>query len=240
MRRNLEYPNTLSFPNHFLRNFAESLKPYSLAFFEGEILCDPSEGWENVFFHCLSEAVTVKVLCDEISDLDTSSMILAAFLHDAFKRREVEAVDRSQINKPQAFLESEAAGKTWLRSLGYDDAVVHLQTAFGDTAARKIFLGEIDDFERRLLHYVDDITHGDQIVPVDQRMTTLENNPRYAEQNEWHRQFFGGLSLYQAKRQIHTRTEQEVATKVGIQDPGALLAWIKERRAELFANSPES
>jgi len=94
------YPKHLEFENEYLKHFAESLLLYTKAFFEGGILTDPSEGWENIFFHCLSEALTVDVLLEGLGDdnLDRKNLVVAAFLHDAYKRRELERVRREPDN----------------------------------------------------------------------------------------------------------------------------------------------
>jgi hypothetical protein len=227
MQKDLPFPASLIFQNERLRRFAETLRPHGLAFFDGGILSEPSQGWENVFFHCLSEALTVKFICEKIPNLESESLVLAAFLHDAYKRREVEAVDGTGSGAPMAFLEAEAAGKNRLRALGYPEKVVGLQAAFGDLAARQIYLGEISALEFRLLHYVDDVTHGDQIVSVEERMAALERNPRYEAQNQWHRQFFNGQTLYQAKRHINRKTEAEIALLLGLGETADLPEWLK-------------
>ena len=223
------YPSSLNFPNEFLRQFACELSPHNAAFFHGGILCEPSEGWENVFFHCLAEALTIKIICTEISHTNTKAMVIAAFLHDAYKRREVETVEQSALTSALAFLESEKSSKIWLQSLGYPQDVVHLQSGFGDSAAEKIFTGHISDLDRRILHYVDDITMGDLIVPLEDRMQALEQNPRYAAQNIWHRQTFNGLTLYQAKRIINQETERDLAAILKLKNPNELVPWIKDQ-----------
>jgi hypothetical protein len=210
-----------------MRELAQKLLPHARAFFEGGILGDQEDtGWTNVLFHCLAQARAVTALAGRIPELgDPEILRPTAFLHDAYKRREIEEMCRNP-QEAGILYTTDGDGKEWLRSLGYPEAVVSLQDAYGNNAARRIFGGEINDLSRRALHYIDDITQDDRIVSLESRLSALEVNPRYAEQNEWSRSLFDGLTLYEAKRKINGKTEAELSAKLGLKEPERLPDWI--------------
>lgn len=223
------YPNYIHF-SASQQKLAEQHLPFTAAFFAGGILDEHEDtGWSNVLFHCLTEVQAVTALVSKIPELGNLQVLQqAAFLHDAYKRREVEEM-RKNPKEIDIFYTTDNDSKEWLRSLGYSEDVLELQEAFGNNAARRIFTGEITDLPRRVLHYIDDITQDDKIVDLESRLSALENNPRYAEQNEWSRSIFDGLSLYEAKRKINQKTESELATTLGIQPSKELPAWINQQ-----------
>lgn len=234
----LPYPNYISFPNKFLAEFARDLQQYNIAFIEGRILPVKSEGWENVFFHCLSEAISVSILCNAIDSLDTKTMVPAAFIHDANKRKEIESAKKLDgEDQAKIFLQSEEEGKVWLRELGYPNRILELQESFGNSAACKIYNGEIQDLERLTLHYIDDITHGTEIVSLEERLSAVEVNPYYHEQNEWNRKHFNGDTLFQAKRKIGNNTQSLLAKELGISNPNTLPQWINRQKNNLLNNA---
>jgi hypothetical protein len=227
------YPSYLQFPSAAQQRLAEQLLPHTRAFFVGGIL-DESEdtGWTNVLFHCLTEAMAIGVLADTLPELGTRETLQqAALVHDAYKRREVEEM-RKKPKEIDILYTTDNDSKDWLRVLGYPEEVIELQEAFGNNAARRIFQGEITDLTRRTLHYIDDITQDDRIVSLETRLSALEQNPRYAEQNEWSRRIFGGLSLYEAKRQINGETERELSAKLGVEPAETLPQWIQAHFSE--------
>ena len=58
------YPPHLHFPDPLREREALALLPYAQAFFEGGILGKEVTGWENVFQHCLTEAMAATAKAD--------------------------------------------------------------------------------------------------------------------------------------------------------------------------------
>lgn len=221
----------------YAERFSDRLGP----FVAGGVLADESTGWENVFAHCLSEALSARALAEAIRneqpqllELAPETYELAALYHDAYKRREIEQL-QAQPQSLDLLYRTDNEAKDWLKGFAVSDDVLELQGAFGNNAALQIFRGERSDFGSRMLHYVDDITQGDELVSLSDRLSALEGNPKYAEQNEWSRQLFDGQTLYGAKRQFNGETEQEIATVLGLESPAELPAWIRAAHDRLLA-----
>lgn len=239
---NFSFPANYTFKNHYLQQFAEQFSPFLLPFWHGGIFSEESAEWNNVFDHCLSEALTVDILVEAINAkkgdqaLDRELLTAAALLHDAYKRREIEKV-KSQPTNLALLYETDIESKEWLKSLDVKQGIIELQDGIGNNAAKNIYFGEITDLAKRLLHYVDDITQGDTVVSLEERLAALEENPKYREQNEWSKHIFEGLTLYQAKRKISAATEQEISEVLGLADHGRLPAWINEKTEGRFLSS---
>lgn len=78
------------------------------------------------------------------------------------------------------------------------------------------------------MHYVDDITLNNDLVPLDQRIGYLEQNPKYKELNGEGRKIFNGKTYFEVQREISKRIEREFAPKLGLSDPAAIPAFVKE------------
>jgi len=234
----LNYPTFVQFQRPELKKYAEAFLPLVRAFFEGRIFAGDDTSWQQVFHHCLSEALTVDVLVRHVNvaltsrnkpQLPWSEMVSAAFLHDSYKRHEIEKLNNQPANM-KLFYQTDKEQHEWLLELGYDSSIVSLLDGFGNNAALRIYRDEGVDLTLRLLHYVDDITKEDKVVTLEERIAALEINPRYSAQNEWSRRLFGGLSLYQAERVINSKTEADLSELIGLYDQSLITAWIQEKR----------
>jgi HD superfamily phosphodiesterase len=235
------YPSHLHFSDPYLEHFARGLLPYSHALFEGGILEENDASWSNVFFHCLTVALATDILVEALNqhgqNLDRDSLKIAAFLHDAYKRREVEKMN-GQPKDIAILYKTDSESKGWLKKMGYPSNVIEQLDGIGNNVAKKIYFGEITDLGKRVLHYVDDVTREDQIVTMEERYRSLEDNSKYAAQNEWSKRIFRGLTLYQAKRVINKKTQEEIANLIGLKNPESLPEWINgqiEARQHAFS-----
>lgn len=187
-----------------------------------------SEGWRNVVEHELVEAEATDILAEKLglSNLDRKKLRTAALLHDVFKKKEKERI----VQKGQAgYVESIASQLEFLRQEGYSEDVVRLTEDVGSESL-KDFSENFDSIPliRKIMHYVDDITLNNEIVPLDVRIDALETNPRYKELNEQGRSVFGGKTYFEVQREISKRIEKEFAPKLGVENPSDIPAFIKK------------
>ena len=237
------YPTNLSFPNPYYKQFADRLHPQSGAFFEGGILSDDDAGWNNVFAHCLVEAIAADVLAEHLltdqqtdASVDRPSLVVAAFVHDAYKRIEMEQLRQSPKTLNLLYA-TDRASSDWLRNLGYPRSVIDLQQGIGNNAALGLYRQTISILPLKVLHYIDDITQEDQLVPLEKRLTALEHNVKYQKQNEWSRRYFDGHTLYEAKRIINGATEQYLADRFGVTPHTSMPSWIAACIADRYHSS---
>lgn len=232
--KSLVYPQNLIFSSKGLEKFAKELLSYSKAFFVGKILSESDTSWNNCFFHCLKAALVTEIIATEMNNkldrkdmLDVESLKIAAFLHDSYKKVEVEKMKKNGHDKLIMYKTDEDS-KNWLKKLGYGKKIVDLQEGFGNNAAKRIFENKIKRFDLRILHYVDDIIQDDQIVGLEKRLSSLEINPRYKEQNILSKKFFNGLTLYQAKRKINSATELKITQILELKSQNDLVPFINK------------
>lgn len=186
--------------------------------------------WSNIFDHCLTEGL----LADTFSDLldlsvdDKENLIKAALLHDWYKRVEREAV--SQLGFTEYDFKAIASGEK-LKKLGYSDRVVELTQSVGHTSLKKVM--ESNDMIIRVIHLIDDLTIGDKIVELDERVDNLEQAERYKELNEEGRKIFFGKTYFQIQRQLGHQIISQVCEKTGIA-PNKLTSILKEKLSKKY------
>lgn len=187
-----------------------------------------SEGWRNVVEHELVEAEAADVLAEKLglSEEARKTLRIAALLHDVYKRREIEKTEKEGAS---GFDVSAKEQSDWLRSLGYSDEVIDLTESAGHTSFKEF----IDNFDsiptsKKIMHYVDDITLNNDIVPLMTRINALEKNLRYKELSEQLRNVFGGRIYFEVQREISKRIEEEFAPKLGVENPSEMPAFIRE------------
>lgn len=191
-------------------------------------LLPKSEGWRNVLEHELVEAEAVDVLAEKlgVSEEDRKNLRTAALLHDVFKRKEIE---RAREEGASSFDSSAEDQVNWIRSLGYSEDVVELVQSVAWTSLEE-FSRDFDTIPtaRKIIHYVDDITLGNDIVPLDKRIKYIEEKPEYKDHNERGKAIFDGRTYSEVQREISRKIEQEFAPKLGVSDPSTIPAFIKD------------
>lgn len=195
------------------------------------------EGWRNVVEHELVEAEAADVLAEKLGLLvkERETLKISALLHDSFKRREKEMAEKEGIS---GFDQSAQSQLEFLRSLGYPEEIILLAGSTGHTSLEE-FNRDFDSIPtiRKIMHYVDDVVLGNDIVPLDERIGALERNPRYAELNEQGRKKFDGKTYFEVQREISKRIEREFAPKLGLSDPSTIPVFIKDCISERIAQS---
>lgn len=170
------------------------------------------DDWANVFEHCVTEARAASLLAValKLSPQDRDNLVKAAFLHDWNKRNEREAANKEGF---KAYNEHASLSAKGLSEMGYSKRVVGLTESVGHTSLKSIEASA--DFLARVMHYLDDITHGDKVVGLDERIDQLEAAPRYKDLNESGRAIHGGRTYFQVQREVGKAIEAEIEARLG-------------------------
>ncbi|HSX24299.1 MAG TPA: hypothetical protein VLE74_04315 [Candidatus Saccharimonadales bacterium] len=215
------------------------------------------ERWGDPTQHCLVEAAASQVLADllNLSDTDRQDLVAAAFIHDAGKRKEIEALQAAKAANPDITPEEidvvdKIAGEQSKKNLldaGIGQRVVDLTSAVAH--------GSLDQFaylngrnEMRLrpdvptvtmaMHYIDDVTNKTNIVRFDERIDGLEAiaEERYLY-NPKGRAIWGGRTYFEAQREVGHLIEGRLAEIAGISDPQTLPDVINAGLVDLIVKS---
>lgn len=187
---------------------------------EGQLVGD----WSNVFQHCLTEARIAVVLSDllKLSPQEKETLVKAALLHDWFKRHEREAVIKYGQSKYDQQAEKSSQQ---LMQKGYSEDIVTLTVCVGHTSLKEI--EQTNDFLRKVMHFIDDITVGDQIVSIDERVDSLESLDRYKELDQQGKAIFNGMTFFQKQRQLGHKIEKEILVKTDM-SVGELIDFLRK------------
>lgn len=179
--------------------------------------------WSNVFDHCFKEGLLADVLSDllQLASEDKEDLIKAALLHDWYKRVEREAANKEGFS--QYDLKAVESGDK-LKSLGYSDRIVELTQSVGHTSLKKVM--ESNDLLIRVMHLIDDITFGNKIVELDERVDGLEQAERYKELNEEGKKIFAGKTYFQIQRELGHQIISQICAKLEIK-PDKFIPQIK-------------
>lgn len=202
------------------------------------------EGWSNVVEHEIVEAEACDVLADALGLPSTERTQLrdAAALHDVFKRREKELMEKMGPSGYDVGQEEEAK---FLKERGYSEEIIRLARSVGhsslfpmikDPKAPQLKVREDIDLSTLIIHYIDDITLNSDLVPLNQRIDYLEKNPRYTETNEQGRAVFAGRAYFEVQREVSRQIEERFARILGVEPPEKLPEWIKTKIAERIEN----
>lgn len=188
--------------------------------------------WRNVSEHCIVESARAAVLADLVGLPDASkrSLIVAAALHDCFKRIEVETGASASWDRSAG---AAADAEKRLRAAGFADEVVDIASAVGHASLRateerlrRAALSFLD-LACLILHYVDAYTidsrwtvpaaadgGGATVNDLDRRVERSRANPRYARL-EAEAATRLGETISAAQRRIGRLVERRLAELVG-------------------------
>ncbi|MBI3631388.1 MAG: HD domain-containing protein [Candidatus Staskawiczbacteria bacterium] len=192
---------------------------------EGKLVDD----WANVFNHCYTEGLVASILGELIrfKKEDQDLLITAAILHDWFKRNEREATNKYGAEE---YNKKAKESSRFLKEAGYCNDVVLLTESVGHSSLNNI-LGK--DLIYQVMHYIDDITFGNTVVSLDERIDELESAERYRELNESGRKFFNGKTYFQVQREVGHIIENEIAKRLKV-NPEMIVSLIKHRLKKSF------
>ncbi|MDP3764320.1 MAG: HD domain-containing protein [bacterium] len=187
------------------------------------------DDWINVFNHCFTEGLVASVLGELLGfkEKDQDMLIIAAILHDWFKRNEREAVNKYGAEE---YNKKAKESSQFLKEAGYYDDVILLTESVGHSSLSNI-LGK--DFIYQVMHYIDDITFGNAVVSLDERIDELESAERYRELNESGKKLFNGKTYFQVQREVGHIIENEIAKRLKV-SPEMIVSLIKRKLKELF------
>lgn len=198
------------------------------------------EGWRNVVEHELVEAEAADVLAEvlNLSSTDRQNVYTACSVHDLEKRRETELIRKVG---PSGYELSQQEQADLLRSRGYSEEVIKLTQSVGgmflpamlkNSKSPKLEIKDDLSLPTMIVHYVDDITLNNDIVPLRERIDYLESNPRYKEANEQGRALFGGRTYTQVEWEVGRLLEEKLAQMLGVKPSSRLPNFIKTKIQE--------
>lgn len=208
-----------------------------------------SKRWGNPTEHCLIEAAIAEIIAEilGLSETDKKTLIIAALLHDWRKRGEIE--ETKGETDPKKIEESYEKSKRMLLESGIEnvETLVRLAESVAHTSLNTFAalqpdnsiapLEDLPDLEM-IMHYIDDITRGTNIVSLDERMDYLDQaaEERYPF-NEKGKAIWGGRTFFQAQREIGRLIEQKLAEKAGFEEQKDLPNILKQRLLERISES---
>ncbi len=208
--------------------------------------------WGDPTEHCLVEAAVAEILADMVKLPEDQKRLLvaAALVHDWRKKGEVE--ETRYVTDPKVIEGSYQKSKEGIRDSGVEQAraVASLTESVAHTSLpqfaqvnlpdRSISLREGTPLVDMIMHYIDDITRGTDLVSLDVRMDALDKaaqEGRYAYNNEG-KAVWGGRAYFQAQREIGHLIEQKIVEQLGdeerakIGDPKNLPNVLKKKLVE--------
>ena len=113
-----------------------------------------------------------------------------------------------------------------LSEMSYSDDIIKLTRAVGHSSIPRMLEKDVST-EEQVMHYIDIITSGSEIVSVDERIDVLEANPRYQKLNEEGRDVHSGRTYFQVAREVAKVIEEKIANQLNLQQPADLPSFIK-------------
>jgi hypothetical protein len=202
--------------------------------------------WGDPTEHCLVEAAASEILSDMIglSEKDKDDFFQAAFVHDYRKKGEIEEL--RGVKDPALVEASYKKTKDILRKKGVSDEVVDLIETVAHTSLpqfaelndqNELVLKEGVPLVSMVMHYLDDVTKGSDLVPFDERIDFLESRTHLYPYNEEGRALWGGRTFFEAQRQVGHLIEERLAKLAGVADPKQLPLVIRDKLVERINNS---
>lgn len=196
------------------------------------------EGWRNVVEHELVEADEARVLAYDLGlpDDEQENLENAASLHDVYKRKEREWFNEFGV---QGAHRAEREQAEFLRDLGYNDEVIRLTQLVGgyalgyfieDLGAENLQLKKDLKLSDLIIHYVDDITLGSDLVTLEERAAYVRE--RYKEEDEKAREIFAGRTGTEVMLEVGRQIEEKIASVLGVSPHEDLPKYIKQKIQE--------
>jgi hypothetical protein len=207
----------------FARQYPDVIKLY-----REQGLLPKNEGWSNVAHHCLVEGVAADTLAEKIalSEEDKQVLTECALLHDFYKRKSIELIRANPDNAVKADILSGEQSTAILIEKGVNEKViVALKNALGPDSLKSENVEKMTTVEK-IMHYLDDITLGDDLVPLKERMAALKI--RYPIINEEGNGIFG-KPYYDQQYEIGAGIEAELAERLVLERPEDLPKYLRDK-----------
>jgi len=180
------------------------------------------DGWRNVTEHCLVEVARVQMLgwMLDLHKETIDKLMMAAALHDFYKRYEVQLIKTRGIDWV-VYNISSAQSEQILYDKGFDPEVIRLACAVGHESileAEEILArGQFTEMEVAylIMHYIDDYTINDEWAEFDgliKRMDHNETNSRYQKlDSDGLGKFREGETTFMAHRRVGLAAEDALS-----------------------------
>ena len=174
-----------------------------------------TEDWNNVYEHCKMEGNLAMIVAKlmRLNSTDSNKLIRAAILHDWFKRTE-----RETENYDASF------SKTGLRKSGIEEDIIDIAHSVGHTSLKTI---ESSSLLCKIMHFIDDITYGSEIMEINERVNLTEGSNRYTKLAEESRKDFDGKTFFDVQKIVGNRIQNEIEKMAGLE--GNIVTIIKEK-----------
>ncbi|MFH1367368.1 MAG: HD domain-containing protein [Patescibacteria group bacterium] len=167
---------------------------------EGGLL-DPA--WENVCAH-MSAVAAIGMAIANLTGLEKPyRVVCAALIHDAGKRREIEAVKAVKVQNGDVAAEYDRQAKAqedFLHNMGWPNDFIAASQSVGHTSLQAFLEWEHLSDLCQIIHLADDLTAGSDFPDLAERMAN--NRKRYPEIDQQ------GKSRYQLKGNTFDVQEQ--------------------------------
>jgi len=189
------------------------------------------ENWRRVSEHCLAEVARVDVFADKLglSEEIKKDLIIAAALHDFYKKREINSRKEKELSL-DGLIKASKESDEMLKKYGFSERIIRLSGAASVPSLPEVvkilskkYLGE-EDIAFLILHYVDDISTGSdwvdpaeivegggKISVIDKRLKQAAKNKKYDLLNEQGRQIFDGRTSSEEQMRIGYIVEERLA-----------------------------
>lgn len=192
--------------------------PIALRLYGDYGLLPETEGWYNIVRHCLLEAAAMEIIADELksSKKDKDTLVLAALIHDFYKRRELELI-KKEGDSIATLEKAEKESARILLEHGLDPKLVKITDAIGITKLDRIKDPSCSIAEK-IMFYVDSITRHDEIVSLKTKVASLP--ARYPDITK--------TGIYPIYLGVSSDVEKELAAKIKLADSSKLPKYINE------------
>ena len=188
---------------------------------------DEDEKYAQACLHCLLAGQVCRYLATQIGlgSAQRYALVTAAVIHDAPKRLEHIAKDAIVAQAPET---EDALGLAMavvaaLMIGQFPDLAAELTTASltGHSSIRT-FREYNQPLEAEIMHVVDDLIAGANLVMLPERMNYLRTCGRYPALTEEHPDFLDGLSWLEGQEQLSVEILDKLAARTGFESGKAL------------------
>jgi len=182
------------------------------------------EDWSNIVRHCLAEAGAADAVARliNLTEKERAQLIEAAILHDFDKKIQVEAFRADPARKKENYYRLLEEGTKTLEAHGVDPAVIEIIKSVGHERSKEVLENKIPLLSK-ILHYLDGITEGTQLVSPQSKLEGMRQ--RYPELFK-----AGEFKDWVASKE---KIQEELATRMGLEDPNQLPNFISQKVKQL-------